>query len=285
MDSMDSGCADNGHCSRASAAQAFGPADGRAKYAARWIGHSTVLLRIGDTHVLTDPVLGRRCGLGPGFTGATIGPRRIAPPALTIDQLPRIDLVLLSHAHMDHFDIWTLKRLESRGTTVITAVNTRNLLRARRWHRVSELHWGESTRVGPLSIRAFRVQHWGARMIADVKRGYNGYVIEGERSRIIFGGDTALTDSFRRLRTSKPFDLAIMPIGAYAPWVQQHCTPEQAWKMGNDAGADFVLPVHHKTFPLGREPREEPIARFHDAAKGHDYRIAAKDIGDSFAMA
>lgn len=260
------------------------PEQRRGKYAARWIGHSTVLLRIGETTILTDPVFGRRCGLGSGFRGATIGPRRIAPPALLIDQLPKIDLVLLSHAHMDHFDIWSLKRLESRGTTVITAVNTKNLLRPRRWGRVTELRWGDSTRVGPLAVQAFRVQHWGARMIADMRRGYNGYVIEGEKVRIIFGGDTAMTDSFKRLKSSRPFDMAIMPIGAYDPWVQQHCTPEQAWKMGNDAGADFMLPVHHKTFPLGREPREEPIARLHEVAKGTDYRIAAKDIGDSFAM-
>ena len=171
------------------------------------------------------------------------------------------------------------------ATQIVTAANTKNLLRPRRWGRVTELRWGESARLGPLTIKAFPVRHWGARMITDVQRGYNGYMIEGEGSRVIFGGDTALTDTFKKLRTARAFDMAIMPIGAYDPWVQQHCTPEQAWKMGCDAGAEFVFPVHHKTFPLGREPRDEPISRLHDAARGQDYRIAARNIGDVFAAA
>jgi len=85
--------------------------------------------------------------------------------------------------------------------------------------------------------------------------------VEGEQHRIIFGAYTAYTDSFRRLRTSKPVDLAIMPIGAYDPWIRVHCNPEQAWTMANHTGAEYVLPVHHQTFKLSREPKREPIAR------------------------
>ena len=94
-------------------------------------------------------------------------------------------------------------------------------------------------------MKAFEVNHWGARVRTDTYRGFNGYVIEIGRRRILFGGDTALTDNFKSVRTSKPVDLAIMPIGAYDPWIRFHCNPEQAMSMANDAGAERILPVHH----------------------------------------
>jgi len=81
------------------------------------------------------------------------------------------------------------------------------------------------------------------------------------RHRVLFGGDTAYTDVFRKIRSSKPLDLAIMPIGAYDPWIYAHCNPEQALAMANQAGAEFVLPVHHRTFKLSNEPYDEPIER------------------------
>jgi len=182
---------------------------------------------------------------------------------------------------MDHFDIRSLRALESKGTQVVTARKTLDLLRVRRYAKVTELGWGESLQAGPVRITAFPVRDWGARMITDVWRGYNGYTIEGEGVRVLFGGDTAITDTFRALRSSKPFDLAILPIGAYDPWIAAHCTPEQAWRMGSDAGASAWMPVHHKTFALGREPLHEPIERFLSAAGTDAGSILTRDIGDS----
>jgi L-ascorbate metabolism protein UlaG (beta-lactamase superfamily) len=89
----------------------------------------------------------------------------------------------------------------------------------------------------------------------------NGYTIEAGRYRIVFAGDTAATPAFRTLRTSTPYDLAIMPVGAYNPWQRDHCNPEEAWQMGNDARSEFFIPVHHQTFQLSREPLLEPIER------------------------
>jgi L-ascorbate metabolism protein UlaG (beta-lactamase superfamily) len=247
---------------------------------AAWLGHSTVLLKIDGVTVLTDPVLGRRIGvrLGP----MTVGLKRLVEPALRLSDLPKIDLILLSHAHMDHFDIRSLRYLEDRGTTVITACNTSDLLRVRRYGRVQELAWGRRTRAAGLEIRAFAVNHWGARLGRDVYRGYNGYTIESGRCRLLFGGDTAATDSFRSLRSSRPFDLAIMPVGAYDPWVRFHCTPEQAWQMANDAGAEAFLPIHHQTFVLSREPYLEPIERVFAAAGRNPSRVAVRSIGQEF---
>jgi len=247
---------------------------------AAWVGHTTVLLKIDGTTILTDPVFSDRAGLN--FWLFTLGVKRLVAPALAIRELPKIDLVLLSHAHFDQFDIPSLRALESRGTTVVTAARTADLLRVRRYAGVRELAWGERANIGPLEICAFRVNHWGARMRSDPYRGYNGYTIDAGRYRVLFGGDTAITDSFRALRTSRPFDLAIMPVGAYNPWIHYHCTPEQSWEMANDAGAEFFLPVHHQTFALSSEPYLEPIERVARAAGRQPDRIAVHRIGQEF---
>ena len=247
---------------------------------AAWLGHSTVLLKIDGFTILTDPVFSTRIGLSLG--PLTVGIKRLVEIALPPQALPPVDLVLLSHAHMDHFDLPSLRRLENPRTQLVTASQTSDLLRVRRYGRVHELRWNESVEVGPARITAFEVAHWGARMRGDIYRGYNGYLIELGKMRVVFGGDTALIDSFKRLRATRPVDLAIMPIGAYDPWIRVHCNPEQAWQMANEAGAEFVLPVHHQTFHLSREPNLEPIERFLQAAGSTPERIALRSIGQEF---
>ncbi len=249
---------------------------------AAWLGHSTVLLKIDGFTILTDPVLGQRCGVRMG--PMTVGLKRMVAPALRRHALPHIDLILLSHAHFDHFDLATLRSLERCGAAVVTARNTSDLLRVGRYKTVRELGWDEHTRVGPAAITGIRVNHWGARLRSDVHRGFNGYLIETRRHRVVFGGDTALTDSFRALRTSRPVDLAVLPIGAYDPWIRVHCNPEQAWRMGADCGAEHMLPVHHQTFRLSREPFFEPVERFLEAAANHPDRVVATRIGQQWSQ-
>lgn len=244
---------------------------------AAWLGHSTVLLKVDGVTILTDPVFSRRIGLN--FGPLTIGLRRLVAPALPLKATPHPDLILLSHAHMDHFDLPSLRALESANTHVITASKTSDLLRVKRFGLVDELGWGDSTRVGEVSVRAFEVRHWGARMQSDTYRGFNGYLIETPRYRVVFGGDTAMTRTFRELRSSRRLDLAIMPIGAYNPWIRAHCTPEEALRMANDAGAEMILPVHHQTFPLSSEPLREPIERLYSALSDAPERLAWQEIG------
>lgn len=249
---------------------------------AAWIGHSTIVIRVDGFTILTDPVFSARIGIGIG--PFTLGMKRLVHPAIPVLQLPVPDLILLSHAHMDHLDRPSLRKLENPGTPVITAVGTSDLLRVKRYRAVHELRWGESRQVGPANVRAFEVKHWGARMRTDVHRGYNGYLIEAGRYRIVFGGDTAYTDLFRKIRSSKPVDLAIMPIGAYDPWIHAHCNPEQALAMANDAGAEFVLPVHHRTFKLSNEPYGEPMERLLLASGSAEDRIVVREIGQEFHL-
>jgi len=252
---------------------------------AAWLGHATVLLNFFGVTVLTDPALLRRIGIPLPFTA--IGPKRLTKPALTVDDLPSIDLILLSHAHFDHTDWRTLRQFDAH-TQVITASRTRDLLRWTKLRAITELGWGESgeirTAVGTIMIRAFPVRHWGARMQTDLHRGYNGYVIERHEKRVIFAGDTALTNSFADLRDDRPYDLAIMGIGAYDRWIRSHCTPEQAIAMANAAGARFIMPVHHQTFKLSFEPFREPIERFTTVLADEPQRIALREIGQTFVL-
>lgn len=250
---------------------------------AAWLGHSTVLVKMDGFTFLTDPVFSDRAGIDMGLF--TLGIKRLVAPALPIWQLPRIDMVLLSHAHMDHTDLPSLRQLASRRTTVINAVHNSDLLRTHRWRAVKELAWGQTAQAGPATIRAFEVNHWGARMRTDSYRGYNGYVVEAGRYRVLFAGDTAATTAFRSIRSARPIHLGIMPIGAYNPWIRFHCTPEEAWRMANDAGVEYVLPVHHQTFALGREPLHEPIERLQTVARTHADRISLRHVGEEFRLA
>ena len=256
-----------------------------ADVTAAWIGHATVLINFFGLQILTDPVLFPRIGIRlPGFT---IGPKRLTSPALEFHDLPRIDIILLSHAHFDHFDLRTLHQFDS-STRVITAPRTSDLLRWTRFRDITELRWGErkslKTLSGDIAISAFQVKHWGARKQRDTHRGYNGYLLERNGRRILFAGDTALTNSFADLRKHGPIDLAIMSIGAYNPWIRSHCTPEQAIEMANAAGGQVIIPVHHQTFRLSFEPLREPIERFEAALKEAPERIALREIGETFVL-
>jgi L-ascorbate metabolism protein UlaG (beta-lactamase superfamily) len=249
-----------------------------------WLGHATVLINLLGIKILTDPVLFSRIGIR--LLGFTIGPKRLTAPALQFHELPKIDLVLLSHAHFDHLDLQTLRCFDET-TSVITARATSDLLRRTHFREITELEWGEGktfkTDVGRINVSAFAVRHWGARKQRDTYRGYNGYLLERNGRRIIFAGDTAMTHSFAELRRRGQV-LAIMSIGAYNPWIHSHCSPEQAVEMANAAGARFIMPVHHQTFRLSFEPFREPIERFEAALRDHPERIALREIGETFLL-
>jgi L-ascorbate metabolism protein UlaG (beta-lactamase superfamily) len=253
---------------------------------AAWLGHSTVLINFFDITILTDPVLFSRIGIRIPFL-LTIGPKRLTAPALTVDQLPKTDIILLSHAHFDHIDWRTLSRFD-RSTKVITAPRTHDLLRWTSLRDITELRWGErkqfETAAGKIDIIAVPLKHWGARMQRDDYRGYNGYLIERKDHRILFAGDTAFSETFGELRRHGSIDLSIFSIGAYNPWIRSHATPEQAVQMADDAGARFIMPVHHQTFRLSFEPFREPIERFVAALREQPERIALREIGETFVL-
>ena len=251
---------------------------------ATWLGHASVLINFYGLTIVTDPVLSRRIGASIGRR--TLGPKRLIAPALTVDQLPPIDIVLLSHAHLDHLHIATLN-LFPPTTQVVTAWNTKDLLLGTKMKDVYELRWGDRILLnrphGEIAIEAFEVAHWGARWRHDRHRGFNGYILERNGKKLLFGGDTAFCEHFKKLKDKGPFDLAVMPIGSYkAAEICWHCTPEEAVQMANDAGANYILPIHHMTFNFGKEIQMEPIQRFQRALAAE--RIALREVGETFIL-
>jgi len=247
-----------------------------------WLGHASVLINFLGVRILTDPSFFPRIGVGAWL--GTLGPKRLTACALTPLELPEVDLVLVSHAHFDHLDIPSLSAVRGKPV-LITAAETADLIPGRFYRKVQELRWDESeviqTSRGNVKIRALQVRHWGARVRRDTHRGYSGYVLEREGRKLLFGGDTANTPLFTEHRKHGPFEAAIMPIGAYNPWIQSHCTPEQSVEMANAAGAKMFLPIHHQTFPLSNEPMDEPIERVQAALAREPERLGWKATGET----
>ena len=244
-----------------------------------WLGHATVLINFYGVRVLTDPALFPRIGVDVRLT--TVGPLRLTACALPAAQLLEIDVVLLSHAHFDHLDTASLRALRGHPL-VVTAAKTGDLVPVR---AVYEIAWNQSvhlsTRHGDVEVRAVEVKHWGARLNNDFYRGYNGYVIRREGRALLFGGDTAHTRAFAGHRRHGPYEAAIMPIGAYDPYIYNHCTPEQAVAMADAAGARLFVPIHHKTFRLSEEGFNEPIERAEAALVKEPGRLAVREVGDT----
>jgi L-ascorbate metabolism protein UlaG (beta-lactamase superfamily) len=251
-----------------------------------WLGHATVLVNFYGLRIVTDPVLFSRIGVDLGV--GSLGPLRLVRCALTPDELPDIDLVLVSHAHFDHLDTPSLAAIRGRPAAVMAAA-TSDLLPRDHYSSVRELRWNETARVkthrGEALIRAIEVNHWGARIRSDTHRGYTGFVVEREGRRLLIGGDTAQTRVFSGYRRFGPFEAAVMPIGAYDPWIRYHCTPEQAVVMADAAGARLFVPVHHQSFRLSREPSTEPIERAEHALRQERDRLGVREIGQTLVVA
>lgn len=243
-----------------------------------WLGHATVLLRVGERWVLTDPVGSERIGFKLGR--ATFGVGRMMP-AFDIASLPPIDVILISHAHFDHLDKPTLRALTSRMTHVVTSHLTRRLI-PRGFAGVHELHWDDELDLMGLKVRAMRPNHWGARYAIDKHRGFNSYLLETpDRRRVLYAGDTAFTGNYKEIGGA---ELCVFGIGAYDPWVRAHATPEQVWQMHQEAGGRFLLPIHHSTFKLSDEPAGDPMKRLLAAAGEEHWRVVGRELGSPWTL-
>jgi L-ascorbate metabolism protein UlaG (beta-lactamase superfamily) len=251
-----------------------------------WLGHSTVLINFYGVRILTDPVLFRRIGVN--LRLGTLGPLRLVSSALSRNEIPALDLVLVTHAHFDHLDTPSLRSVRGKPAAVMSA-GTADLLPRRRYRSVRELRWNEAAAIqtahGRVDVRSIEVKHWGARIVRDRWRGYGGFIVEREGHRLLIAGDTAMTPVFREHRRFGPFDAAVMPIGAYNPWIWAHCTPEQAVAMADAAGARLIVPVHHQSFRLSNEPFTEPIERAQQALETEPERLAIRELGQTTIIA
>jgi L-ascorbate metabolism protein UlaG (beta-lactamase superfamily) len=222
----------------------------------------------------------------------TVGPKRLVHAALPMHKLPKIDLILLSHGHMDHLDLPSLEQFDP-DIPVIMAANTADIVDDLPFRRVRELDWWGKAHIGDLEIEALRVKHFGWRYPweQDRSRGnmagrsFNAYLVTKNGRSFVFGGDTAMQDFFSTIGSRNlTIDLAMMPIGAYDPWIHNHCNPEQAVEMAKMLGAGTVLPMHWGTFIQSDEPAREPIERFLAAASRAGITPALRDIGQTWSL-
>lgn len=226
-----------------------------------WIGHATLLLQVGSYNILTDPHFSDRAS-----PVSFAGPKRLAAPGIAIDDLPHIDLVLISHNHYDHLDEASVKRLAAQAggpPMFIVPLGMEQWLRAAGIANVVELDWWDRVRMGSLDVHLVPVQHWSQRTLFDRNKSlWGGFYVQHRTLSFFHAGDTGYSKDFAdiRQRLGAP-DIAAIPIGAYEPrWFmgKQHVDPVEAVQIHKDLGAKYSIGVHWGTFQLADEAPEQP---------------------------
>jgi N-acyl-phosphatidylethanolamine-hydrolysing phospholipase D len=251
-----------------------------------WVGHATLLVQLGHTTFLTDPIWSDWPSPIP-----RLGPRRYVPPGLQIEDLPPIDFVVVSHNHYDHLDIPSLRTLSERDAETVFYVPLGNaaLLKRAGITNVKELNWGQNIQHQGVIVHCLPSQHWSKRSLRDDRKAlWSSWAVTSEQGRFFFAGDTGYFGGFKEISERLgPFDLAALPIGAYEPRAMMqasHMNPEEAAQAAIDLRARRALAIHFGTFDLSDEPLDEPPERFIQAVAktGLEPEVAwVMDIGET----
>ena len=260
---------------------------GSGELGVMFLGHSSFLLQMGGdepANVLVDPV----------FATRLIVLRRQRAPGVKVQDLPAIDVVLLTHAHMDHLNRPTLRRViratvrrTGRAPIAIVPHGVEDLVSDLGFREVRSLKWWGQTHAAGLDITFTPAKHWGARMFSDTHRLFGGYVIaDSAGHRVYHSGDTAYFDGFKEIGRRLHPQIALLPIGAYFPdsYRAVHTSPEEGLQAFVDVGAEIMIPMHFGTFRLGREPMEEPPVRLIEDARrrGLEHRVRILAEGETY---
>ena len=239
-----------------------------------WIGHASFLIQTPEHSVLIDPNWARWLKVI----------KRLKEPGLAVQDLPAIDLVLVTHAHFDHLDKKSLRAVAANQPIVVPE-HVGNLVQGLGFNRVQELTRWESMDLGSLKITLTPAYHWGARMLHDRHRGFGGFLIEYAGRTVFHCGDSAWFEGFSEIGDRSSIDIALLPIGAYdAPSGRDvHMNPEEALRAFQALKAGIMIPMHYGTFRLGFEPLDEPPDRLlgHARSLGIDERIRILGEGES----
>ncbi|GIH95880.1 MBL fold metallo-hydrolase [Planobispora siamensis] len=245
-----------------------------------WYGHATTLVEIEGRRVLFDPVWSDRVSPVP-----MVGPRRIHPLPVSLAGLPALDAVVISHDHYDHLDRATIRALtRTQETPFLVPLGIGAHLE--RWdvpaERIIELDWEEEAQVAGLRFVATAARHFSGRTFRRDDTLWGSWVVAGAHKRVFYAGDSGYFDGYARIGADHgPFDLTLMPIGAYSPsWPDIHMDPEEAVTAHLDLGGSLLLPVHWATFTLALHPWAEPVDRLRHEAKARDVRIVVPRPGD-----
>jgi L-ascorbate metabolism protein UlaG (beta-lactamase superfamily) len=249
---------------------------------ATWLGHSTVLLELDGRRVLTDPVFGERIS-----PVSFVGPRRFHPVPAALDELPPLDAVLLSHDHYDHLCRSTIAALARKGVPIVTALGVGAHLERFGVEpgRITELDWDESVEIAGVRFTATPAQHFSGRGPTDRNRTlWASWVIQSERRKVFFSGDTGLTPQFTDIgHRHGPFDLVMLEVGAFHPaWGSIHLGPENALTAFSMLGGGTLLPVHWGTFNLALHAWNEPAETLLALAAERGARILTPRLGEVF---
>jgi L-ascorbate metabolism protein UlaG (beta-lactamase superfamily) len=252
---------------------------------ATWLGHSTVLLEIDGVRILTDPVWGERVS-----PVSFAGPRRFHPPPVAIDRLPPLDAVLVSHDHFDHLDRKAVVALAKSGAPFVTSLGVGAHFEA--WgvpaERIHELDWWEKVSLGPVTFHATPARHFSGRALGSGNSTlWSSWVIETQRRRVFFSGDSGLTPEFGAIGAKLgPFDLVMLEVGAYhLTWGSIHLGPHNALVAHELLGGGALLPVHWGTFDLALHAWDEPAETLVSLATERGVRLLTPRLGRPFEPA
>ena len=237
-----------------------------------WIGHATFLIKLGNTTIITDPVFSKNAG------PLIFGPKRYVEPALKLNEIPEVNLFLLTHNHYDHQDIKTIRRFPYKKSKVLVPLKLGKYFTRYRFNDVSEMDWYDEIYVNDLKITLLPAVHWSKRSLTDTNKTlWGNFLIEYKGKKIFFACDTGYGNIYKDLGEKYgPIDLTMINIGAYdfRPMFEKsiyHTTPEEALQVAKDLKSKKVLGTHWGTFVLSLEPILEPPKRFKDNAEKYGF--------------
>ena len=238
-----------------------------------WIGHATFLIKLGNTTIITDPVFSKNAG------PLIFGPKRYTEPALNLNELPNIDLFLLTHNHYDHQDMSTIRKFPYKDTKVFTALKLGKYFTKHHFKNVQELDWYQEVKFNDLKITFLPAVHWSKRSLTDTNKTlWGSFLIEYAGKKIFFACDTGYGNIYKKIgKEFGPIDLTMINIGAYdfRPMFEKsiyHTSPEEALQAAQDLKSKKVLGTHWGTFVLSLEPIMEPPKRFKDNAEKFGFK-------------
>ena len=238
-----------------------------------WIGHATFLIKLGNTTIITDPVFSKNAG------PLIFGPKRYTEPALNLNELPKIDLFLLTHNHYDHQDMSTIRKFPYKDTKVFTALKLGKYFTKHHFKNVQELDWYQEVKFNDLKITFLPAVHWSKRSLTDTNKTlWGSFLIEYAGKKIFFACDTGYGNIYKKIgKEYGPIDLTMINIGAYdfRPMFEKsiyHTSPEEALQAAQDLKSKKVLGTHWGTFVLSLEPIMEPPKRFKDNAEKFGFK-------------
>ncbi len=256
------------------------PKDRSEKLKIHYINHSTFLVQVDNLNILTDPIFSRRAS-----PVSWAGPKRVIAPGLQLEQVPKIDLVVISHDHYDHLDLPSLKKIHTRDRPqIFLGLGAGHVLEGLNF---KEMKWWESASYKGLEIVFTPAQHFSGRTLFDRNSTlWGSFIIKSKSVAFYFGGDTGYSDHFKHIAARYPkIDFALLPVGAYAPrkFMQyNHMNPEDALRAHDELNSPFSLGMHWGTFKLTIEPREEPRERI---LKSGVKNFLVPENGDCFEKA